>query len=392
MLTVQKALRYSTIALMGLGVGCSGGGTELSSGNTALGIAKFEIADTANKTSVVGLDEQGQEVGRLDLVHGRFTLSGQFKEDYPGTPEVDGRKLDVSIGGKPQLIWETAGYEPTLHMPAHPASLSTLAAFLADPHVRPVLEHWQIGFDPMEAADGELAYTSGEELGSSPFDCSTPATTCGTARTFTISTCGGGAAANVAKRSSRTSPYTEYVLAQCCPISSGITAPWFAIKTCPTTGSGAQPSSCGTTGATAACKSCSAYPTDSTGYCGIETNPSTIFYCYDPNSNSNPTLSVALAGLGQGTVTGGPGLKFKVGINCSNVPAGGTDCQETNACSGIGVKLTATPLTIGGGTYTYSFDGWSGGGCSGTNTTCVTTMASSMTVTANFGCHGVTCP
>ncbi len=95
-------------------------------------------------------------------MHGRFALTEIFKDDYPGESEVDGRKMDVTIRGTKKAIWETAGYEPVLHMPAHPPSERELAAFLADPHVRPVLDQWGIGFEPFAVAvDGEIAYTSG---------------------------------------------------------------------------------------------------------------------------------------------------------------------------------------------------------------------------------------
>jgi Divergent InlB B-repeat domain/RTX calcium-binding nonapeptide repeat (4 copies) len=74
------------------------------------------------------------------------------------------------------------------------------------------------------------------------------------------------------------------------------------------------------------------------------------------------TLTVSRTGLFQGTVTSSP-----AGINC------GSDCTEVYD-HGTSVTLTRS----GGGVFT----GWSGGGCSGTGTTCVVTMNSDQAVTA----------
>jgi len=79
-----------------------------------------------------------------------------------------------------------------------------------------------------------------------------------------------------------------------------------------------------------------------------------------------PTLSVSLAGSGTGTVTSNPG-----GINC------GSTCRA-NFATGSQVVLSAT---AGAGS---SFTGWSGGGCSGSASTCTVTMSSSQNVTATF--------
>src|SRR5688572_10187273 len=103
-------------------------------GNSRLGIATFSVSQTETRSTVVGLDSAGTEVGRLDLIHGRFALSGRYRADYD-TDEVVGRRLSVAIAGQ-ELVWETAGFEPTFHMPAHPAGNELLAAFLADDHVR----------------------------------------------------------------------------------------------------------------------------------------------------------------------------------------------------------------------------------------------------------------
>ena len=76
------------------------------------------------------------------------------------------------------------------------------------------------------------------------------------------------------------------------------------------------------------------------------------------------TLTVGMTGSGY--VQSNPG-----GINC------GADCSEPYA-SGTSVTLTASPLPG------YNFEGWSGGGCSGTGP-CTITLNANASVTANFG-------
>jgi hypothetical protein len=77
------------------------------------------------------------------------------------------------------------------------------------------------------------------------------------------------------------------------------------------------------------------------------------------------TLSVSKAGSGSGTVTSSP-----AGIDC------GSTCSHAYT-SGTQVTLTASAAS--GST----FAGWSGGGCSGTDT-CQVTVSAATSVTATF--------
>jgi hypothetical protein len=78
------------------------------------------------------------------------------------------------------------------------------------------------------------------------------------------------------------------------------------------------------------------------------------------------TLTLEKSGAGSGSVTSSP-----AGIDC------GIDCSEDYAGS---TEVTLTATSDAGST----FDGWSGGACSGTGT-CVVTMDAAKTVTADFG-------
>jgi len=85
----------------------------------------------------------------------------------------------------------------------------------------------------------------------------------------------------------------------------------------------------------------------------------------EPKGQRQYTLTVQKAGSGSGTVTSSPS-----GIDC------GSDCTETyNA----GTIVTLTAVAASGSI----FEGWSGGGCSGTGT-CAATMDTSKTVTATL--------
>src|SRR5690242_7071593 len=114
-------MRYSgycsvLTGLCAVTAGCSNNDEpELPDGNAALGIASFNQEELADRTTLIGLDNRGNEVARLDLVHGWFKVTPPFTDEYK-TPEVDGRQLTAHALGQ-QLHWETAGFEPLFHMP-----------------------------------------------------------------------------------------------------------------------------------------------------------------------------------------------------------------------------------------------------------------------------------
>jgi hypothetical protein len=81
--------------------------------------------------------------------------------------------------------------------------------------------------------------------------------------------------------------------------------------------------------------------------------------------SNKPVLTVTKAGSGSGSVSSSPG-----GIDC------GSDCSEPYSLN-TSVTLTASPNP------SSSFAGWSGGGCTGTDS-CLVTMDASKSVTATF--------
>lgn len=235
---------------------------EETTGNAELGIATFEVREEGDLTTILGLDARGDEVGRLELTHGRFALSPYFAADY-ATPEVDGRRLTVTVQGQ-RFNYETEGYAPLLAMPAHPASHWAVASFLDDPHVAPVLDRWQLGFEAFQGGD-ELAYglTTGYSRGHNPVQCSS--TSCGTVGPdpyfptsgATINVCGGASPATEAWKITnyQSCDFTfpnRYLVAQWCGAAS---TPFFATKVCPFSAGAMTP--CGSS--TGACKACGQY-------------------------------------------------------------------------------------------------------------------------------------
>lgn len=84
-------------------------------------------------------------------------------------------------------------------------------------------------------------------------------------------------------------------------------------------------------------------------------------------------LTVTTAGSGTGTVTSSP-AGTGGGISCTTGSA--TGCSDA--------YNTVTPVTLTATPGTGTFAGWSGGGCSGTASTCTVTMNASKAVTATF--------
>ena len=95
MLSIRLVVGLSVLA-----AACEGdsGPTKLP-GNAALGVAEFQVNATDQLTTIVGVDAQGNEVARLDLVHGRFIPTPTEGDPYD-SHEVDGRKLTIAIQGQ----------------------------------------------------------------------------------------------------------------------------------------------------------------------------------------------------------------------------------------------------------------------------------------------------
>jgi len=262
--------------LVGLATGCTGAPHVPDSPNERLGIARFEIRETADSATVIGRDAEGQDVGRLDLHRGRFALSRTFAEGYDD-PLVDGRKLAVRVRQQ-SLDWETEGYAATRALPAHPPSQWAIAAFLEDPHVKPILENWGIGF---QAADAPSPYQCDLDGTNS---CRCTPLTCPTIFGATPSACAGNGAdvafivhqrAGAGYHSDLSNPneiiHDQSFIAQCCPYISDAMPAIFAKKSCTdsTTCSATAPcqTTCGPVTIGSRCKACPTYA--SNGKCDI---------------------------------------------------------------------------------------------------------------------------
>lgn len=239
-------------------------------GNARLGIARFVTDELENRTSVRGLDVDGREVAHLDLVHGEFALSPAFASDYD-TANVDGRKLELYAGGQ-KMSFEVAGYEPLMQMPAHPASQWKLAVFSDDPHVRAVLDRWQLGFRTSDVGDAEVSYElqGAQEVGYAYSWCGT--TSCGSVRGLTINMCAGSGAESGIKTSRSTAMFGGNedvdVVHQCCS-NDGVNflVSSFAFKMCPRNATNLN-TDCGAVTSTTACKGCGSYDASGTCYQG----------------------------------------------------------------------------------------------------------------------------
>ena len=106
--------------------------------------------------------------------------------------------------------------------------------------------------------------------------------------------------------------------------------------------------------------------TGTTANCTVTLNASAQVTATFDDVQAPPVLNVALAGTGTGTVTSNP-----AGISCAPT------CSKSFP-AGTLVTLTETPAT------NSTFAGWSGGGCSGTASTCTVTLSTSQQVTATF--------
>ncbi len=147
-----------------LGAGCASGddtSPQPEPGNAELGIERFQVVETQELTTIVGFDAAGAEIARLELTHGRFKPTGIYVEEL-GANERIGRKVDVRVQDR------SGGYqignleESVMHMPPIPRQDAKIGVFLADPHVKPILGKWKLGWQTVDY-DDETAYSFNTE-------------------------------------------------------------------------------------------------------------------------------------------------------------------------------------------------------------------------------------
>lgn len=254
--------------VIGLQAAVALGACAVDTGTTdPLGIARFSTTEETDRTTIIGYDDLGNEVGHLAIVHGVFEASPRFAPDF-AQPFVDGRKLDAQIAGQ-TITWETEGFDPTLSLPAVDPRYRALGGFLEEGPVAAVLARWGIGFEafvPTKAdgvlGDGETAYASQcpdgsattwytllTQTGTNPWNgFNTTTVSLPNNPVETANTCGGTeAATEVARITATIGGVSQHVIFQICDFETTL---WK--KTCPNTGSTA--SQCGST--TGACKGC----------------------------------------------------------------------------------------------------------------------------------------
>ena len=329
-------------------VGCDGGTATTSTtgtgGNASLGISAFQINETNELTTVVGVDAQNKEVARLELVHGNFMPTEDFGEENNGHL-IDGRKLTVAIKGQ-TMSWETLGYTDTLHMPSLPRELNTVAALVTDQHVRPLLEKWSIGWDGETGLGaGEVAYDNNGDPyheGSNPTACNfnggtgTCSIRSGTSGRTTTPACGGGAewmGEVVDNYTSNGDPYDGSTVFFCCGNGSSGNPNGYAAKTCAASSGGTGCtaghfcSACGDGGSNK-CISCInvAYSNDCTLWTQSDgsTGETEVFHSYDNGACLNAYDNCS--GSNNCCYGTSCGLNWCWGGSSCDPNNGGTDC------------------------------------------------------------------
>lgn len=257
----MKHFLLATSRAVGLASIMIGIGSSINLGNT-LGIATIQINEGVNGTIITAADGSKRIVARLDLVHGRF-----IPTEYPELRgrEVEGRKLFVEVNGK-IVTWETIGFSDTTRMPALPGHLSQIAAFLAEPRVRKILEKWRIGWAPGPAyvarASSLQLLSNLQVLGSNPRDI-TGLFVAGFVRNKPINTCGNIFPPPIRGWITTSESEDAEFVSQCCP--DGPDGQFFGIKACGrTTGD----TVCGDSGANA-CIRCPGSPQSYSSFCSI---------------------------------------------------------------------------------------------------------------------------
>ncbi len=277
----------AVVAALLAGVGCADdvkAPQPEARGNAALGIARFEITEGPELTTVVGLDADGAEVGRLELVHGTYTMSSVFSEQYDGPqPVVEGRRMTVNVGSQ-EMKYESRSFEPVMQLPAHPMSHLAIARFVEDPHVKGVLTKWKLGFeagaggDWMNEADPEAAYAFTArfyEAVTDIIDCSY-ASSCTLHQGQVAQNCNGTAHEVFAGYRAAN---TETVIVQCCPTGNIV-----AKKMCDDINGGTT--TCGTP-SSGPCIVCQTYSVNNTK-CEVQPNWTSSYLCgYEKDSSSS---------------------------------------------------------------------------------------------------------
>jgi hypothetical protein len=137
------------------GVGASGP-AGVPAEHNALGVATWQTDhDPSGQITIVGEDEAGKEVAKVELFSGTFQLSDHYAQELDGaSPVVDGRRLAIEVNGKLAFDWESPEHT-AVHLPAVQQAAWRVAAIVEDPYVKDQLDRVAIGFQRFLGVKGD---------------------------------------------------------------------------------------------------------------------------------------------------------------------------------------------------------------------------------------------
>ena len=165
--TLYKGIRAALVGTLAI-AGCATDSAALPTGNAQLGIAEFQIDDTANQTIITTFDASHNQSGKIELIHGDYIL--EYAE--PGSSDigkqVSGRSREDRLRGVRLHLAdpELRGTRPTC-LPCRRALRPTSSRCWRGPHVKPYFDAWLIAWQPRTAAvapAGEQPYDSSHNI------------------------------------------------------------------------------------------------------------------------------------------------------------------------------------------------------------------------------------
>src|SRR5438552_3760352 len=153
------SMRYAASLLtVASWVGCDDPGA-IDTTNTA-GVVAYQVSETADAVTIVGVDAHDNEIGRIELTVGTFTLSKDFAEGR--SAPVDGRRLTINMLGETYTHESEGLGELRLPLPdthAFAERYRKLGVFARDPRAADVLTRWGVNFRGPATSPRETTYS-----------------------------------------------------------------------------------------------------------------------------------------------------------------------------------------------------------------------------------------